>query len=160
MFSKQVYNLLPSSLWNLYQYDYYEQKNCSHHYPYLVPAHFSHIAISLVLLHSLFPTCRGIARIFFKGGAQSRLAGQTISPAGWMFVLTSLTTLSILFWKLHIRIFRLILQKRNIVPLCHLHVITILIIRLFRIQYKTRIAEACDYYRNSTLDDEIARWTK
>ena len=34
-----------------------------------------------------------------------------------------------------------------------------LVIRLFRIQYKTRIAEACDYFQNSTLD-EIARWKK
>ena len=31
-----------------------------------------------------------------------------------------------------------------------------LIIRLFRIQYKTPIAEACDYFWNSTLE-EIAR---
>ena len=34
-----------------------------------------------------------------------------------------------------------------------------LFIRLFRIQYKTRIAEACDYFLNST-PDEIARWKK
>ena len=34
-----------------------------------------------------------------------------------------------------------------------------LVIRLFRIQYKTPIAEAYDYFRNSTLD-EIARWKK
>ena len=34
-----------------------------------------------------------------------------------------------------------------------------IIIRLFRIQYKTPIAEACDYFRNST-QDEIARWKK
>ena len=32
-----------------------------------------------------------------------------------------------------------------------------IIIQLFRIQYKTAIAEACDYFLNSTLDD-IARW--
>ena len=34
-----------------------------------------------------------------------------------------------------------------------------LVILLFHIQYKTHIAEACDYFRNSTLD-EIARWKK
>ena len=34
-----------------------------------------------------------------------------------------------------------------------------IIIRLFHIQYKTPIAEECDYFRNSTLD-EIARWKK
>ena len=33
------------------------------------------------------------------------------------------------------------------------------IIRLFHIQYKTLIAEACDYFLNSTLE-EIARWKK
>ena len=37
--------------------------------------------------------------------------------------------------------------------------ITALIILLLRIQYKTLIAEACDYFRNSTLE-EIARWKK
>ena len=31
-----------------------------------------------------------------------------------------------------------------------------LIIRLFRIQYKTPLAEVCDYFQNSTLE-EIAR---
>ena len=41
----------------------------------------------------------------------------------------------------------------------HVHLLSILIIRLFRIQYKTRTAEACDYFQNSTLD-EIARWKK
>ena len=35
----------------------------------------------------------------------------------------------------------------------------VLIIRLFCMQYKTAIMEACDYFRNSTLD-EIARWKK
>ena len=38
-------------------------------------------------------------------------------------------------------------------------IIIIIIIRLFRIQYKTPIAEAWDYFRNSTLD-EIACWKK
>ena len=33
-----------------------------------------------------------------------------------------------------------------------------LIIRLFRIQYKTPTAEVCDYFRNSTLE-EIARFS-
>ena len=34
-----------------------------------------------------------------------------------------------------------------------------IIIRLLRIQYKTAIAEACDYFLNSMLD-KIARWKK
>ena len=38
-------------------------------------------------------------------------------------------------------------------------IIITLIKRLFLIQYKTRIAEACDYFQNSMLD-EIARWKK
>ena len=35
----------------------------------------------------------------------------------------------------------------------------IIIVQLFRIQYKTPIEEACDYFRNSTLD-ETARCEK
>ena len=34
-----------------------------------------------------------------------------------------------------------------------IHPNTNLIIRLFRIQYKTPIAEACDYFRNTTLEE-------
>ena len=49
-------------------------------------------------------------------------------------------------------------QLSRIIPQNHGIIIT-LIIRLFRIQYKTPIAEVCDYFQNSTLD-EIACWKK
>ena len=47
----------------------------------------------------------------------------------------------------------LVPQYRNNCTSAGLGLIKIIIIRLFRIQYKTRVAEACDYFLNSTLEE-------